>query len=183
MFIKILYCVFNKPADLCVALLSRCAAIIPDKLYLKLVFRLKMGYWMDFDNPKTFNEKLQWLKIYNRRPEYTKMVDKFAVKEYAANVIGWDYIIPTLGVWDRFEDIDFEILPAQFVLKTTHGGGGGGVVICKEKAQFDACAAKEKLNKSLKYSIYKRVCVMFMYDLKCNTCIKNNNKKPHEPPT
>ena len=109
MFIKILYCVFNKPADLCVALLSRCAAIIPDKLYLKLVFRLKMGYWMDFDNPKTFNEKLQWLKIYNRRPEYTKMVDKFAVKEYAANVIGWDYIIPTLGVWDRFEDIDFEI--------------------------------------------------------------------------
>ena len=83
--------------------------LFPDKLYLTLLYRLKMGYWIDWKNPKTFSEKLQWLKLYNRKPEYTTMVDKYAVKEYVAKIIGGEYVIPTLGVWDRFNDIDFNM--------------------------------------------------------------------------
>lgn len=130
--------------------------LLPDRLYLQIVFRLEMGYKLDLDNPQTFSEKLQWLKLYNCKPEYTTMVDKAAVKEYVAKIIGEEYIIPTLGVWDRFEDIDFDSLPNQFVLKTTHGGGNTGVVICKDKSSFDMANAKAKLNKSLRSCIYRR---------------------------
>lgn len=147
----------TNPRLLGVYLLSKFAALFPDKLYLKLMFRLKMGYWMDFDNPQTFNEKLQWLKLYNRRPEYTQMVDKYAVKEYVANIIGDEHIIPTLGVWDSVDDIDFDKLPNQFVLKTTHGGGGGGVVICKDKSQFDVEQCKIRLQQSLDSCIYRNL--------------------------
>lgn len=151
-FIKYL---LHNPSAIAIALLRRLSFAIPDRPYLKMMFRLKMGYPLNLNNPKTFNEKLQWLKLYNRKPEYTQMVDKYAVKDYVAKVIGKEYIIPTIGVWDRFEDIDFSILPEQFVLKTTHGGGGGGIVICKDKSTFDKDAAKEKLKSSLKSDIYK----------------------------
>ena len=113
-----------------------------------------MGYKIDWEHPETFCEKLQWLKLYNRNPLYTKLVDKYAVKEYVAGIIGEKHIIPTLGVWDNPEDIDFDALPEKFVLKTTHGGGGGGVVICKDKSSFDKKAAIKKLNESLKSDIY-----------------------------
>lgn len=83
------------------------------------------------------------------------MVDKYAVKQYVANIIGEEYIIPTLGVWDKFDDIDFSSLPDQFVLKTTHGGGGGGVVICRDKQSFDKATAKRRLESSMKSDIYK----------------------------
>ena len=129
--------------------------LFPDKLYLTLLFRLKMGYWIDWKNPKTFSEKLQWLKLYDRKPEYTTMVDKYAVKEYVAKIIGEEYIIPTLGVWDRPEDIDWDSLPQKFVLKTTHGGGGSGVVICKDKTTFDKANAIARLKGSLDKCIYK----------------------------
>lgn len=152
---KIVDYALHSPDKLLLVVLVRIAPIMPDKLYLKWLFRLKMGYRLNLDNPKTFSEKIQWLKLYNRKPEYTQMVDKFAVKEYVAKIIGEEYIIPTIGVWDKFEDIDFDALPNQFVLKTTHGGGGGGVVICKDKSKFDVQAAKIKLNKSLKQCIYK----------------------------
>lgn len=128
---------------------------LPDELYLKLLFCFKMGYKLNLKNPKTFNEKLQWLKLYNRKPEYTTMVDKYAVKQYVANIIGEEYIIPTLGVWDRFDDIDFSKLPQQFVLKTTHGGGGSGVVICRDKNTFNKEDAKQKLEVSMRGDIYK----------------------------
>ena len=99
---------------------------LPDKPYLSLRYRCLMGHWMSWSHPKTFSEKLQWLKVYGFRPEYTKMVDKYAVKDYVASIIGEEHIIPTLGVWNRVEDIDWDSLPDKFVLKTTHGGGGGG---------------------------------------------------------
>lgn len=137
------------------SLLQNLSFLFPDKLYLSLLFRCKMGYWIDWKNPKTFSEKLQWLKLYNRKPEYTTMVDKFAVKEYVANLIGEEYIIPTLGVWDTPEEIEWDKLPDQFVLKTTHGGGSCGVVICKDKSSFNRMAAIEKLRKSMKSCIYK----------------------------
>lgn len=107
---------------------------------------------LDLKNPKGFNEKLQWLKIYDRKAEYTTMVDKYAVKQYVAEKIGEQYIIPTLGIWKRFDDIDFDSLPNQFVLKCTHDSGG--LVVCKDKNKLDKEAAKAKIERSLKKNYY-----------------------------
>lgn len=123
-----------------------------DEDYLKQSFKLYMGYDLKIDNPQTFNEKLQWLKLNDRKPEYTKMVDKYEVKQYVAEKIGKEYIIPTLGVWDRFEDIEFDELPNQFVLKCTHDSGG--LVICRDKRTLDFVSAKKKLNTSLKRNYF-----------------------------
>lgn len=146
--------VILQPKRLVWFLLHKTARLWPDKLFLQVKFRLMMGRKLDLKNPVTFNEKLQWLKLYNRRPEYTMMVDKYAVKQYIANKIGEQYVIPTLGVWNSVESIEWDSLPNQFVLKTTHGGGGCGVVICKDKSTFDKEAAKIKLQKSLDSDIY-----------------------------
>lgn len=125
---------------------------IPDQPYLKLMYRIRMGKKLDLDNPQTFNEKIQWLKLYDRRPIYTTMVDKYEAKKYVAGIIGDEYIIPTLGVWERFEDIDFDTLPNQFVLKCTHDSGG--LVICRDKSKFDKEAARVKINASLRTSYF-----------------------------
>lgn len=125
-----------------------------DETYLKLLYLFELHKWPDLKHPKTFNEKIQWLKLHDRRPEYTIMVDKFAVKEYVAKVIGEEHIIPTLGLWEHFDDIDIDKLPNQFVLKTTHGGGGVAVVICKDKSSFDFDKARQILEKSLRSDIY-----------------------------
>lgn len=122
---------------------------MPDDLYLKLCFKCLLGKKLNLDNPITYNEKLQWLKLYDRNPEYTKMVDKYAVKQYVASVIGEEYIIPTLNVWDNVDDIDFDSLPDQFVLKCTHDSGG--LVICSDKSKLDIEDAKKTL-----YHFYKR---------------------------
>ncbi len=127
-----------------------------DKIYLTLMGKVKLNQKMDLDNPKTFNEKLQWLKLYDRNPEYTKMVDKYEAKKYISNIIGEEYIIPTIGIFKKFEDIDFEKLPDKFVIKTTHDSGS--VIICKDKKSFDIEKAKEKIKKSLKrkyYNLYR----------------------------
>ncbi len=136
-------------------LLLKFSPILPDKFFLSCMVRVSCGYWPHWKNPKTFNEKLQWLKLYDRRPEYTTMVDKYAAKDYVSKIIGGKYIIPTLGVWDKPEEIDWESLPNRFVLKTTHGGGNTGVVICKDKTTFDRQKAIDKLNDSLKQDIYR----------------------------
>ena len=146
---------FRNPNAILLSLLMRLNWAFPDKLYLKLLYRLKMGKRLNLKRPKTFNEKLQWLKLYNRKPEYTTMVDKYAVKEYVANIVGEEYIIPTLGVWDTPNDIDWDSLPDKFVLKTTHGGGGNGVVICKDKSNFDKQKAVNILWNSYKLDIYR----------------------------
>ncbi len=152
---KLIQCILCDHRFLKLVILTKFAWLLPDKLYLKLMFKLRMGYQLNISNPQTFNEKLQWLKLYNRRPEYTCMVDKYEVKKYVADIIGEEYIIPTLGVWDRVDDIDFKSLPNQFVLKTTHSGGNTGVVICKDKNSFDIDACKKKLNKSLRQDVYR----------------------------
>ena len=112
-----------------------------------------MGKKLDLENPQTFNEKLQWLKLYDRKGEYTKMVDKYEVRKYIAEKIGEEYLIPLLGVWDKFDDIDFDKLPNQFVLKCTHDSGG--LVICKDKSKLDIDAARKKINKCLKRDFFK----------------------------
>ncbi len=145
----------KNPRFLFTSILLKYGGWIPDKPYLQMMYFLKVGKQLNFDNPQTFNEKLQWLKLYNRKPEYTMMVDKYAVKDYVAGIIGKEHIIPTLGVWDKPEDIDFDSLPNQFVLKTTHGGGGNEIVICRDKTSFDHEAAIRKLRTSMSQNIYK----------------------------
>lgn len=125
---------------------------VPDKLYLKMIYRATFNKKINFENPKTFNEKLQWLKLYDRKPFYTQIADKYEARQYIANIIGTDYLIPLLGVWDKFEDIDFTALPNQFVLKCTHDSGG--VVICKDKSSFNQSLAKTKINKCMKKNYY-----------------------------
>lgn len=123
-----------------------------DEAYLKRKYKACMGKEIHLDSPQTFNEKLQWLKLHDRKPEYTTMVDKYAVKMYVADIIGEKYIIPTLGVWNHFDEIDFDKLPNQFVLKCTHDSGG--IVICKDKNKLDLKSAKKKIEKSLKQNYY-----------------------------
>ena len=141
--------------DFFAALLQNICFLFPDKLYLQLLFRCKLGRKLDLVNPQTYNEKLQWLKLYNRNPTYTTLVDKGSVKNWVAERIGDEYIIPTLGTWNTVESIDFDVLPNQFVIKTTNGGGGD-VVICKNKDAFDKIGALRRLRKGLKKNIYKK---------------------------
>ena len=144
----------KKPSLIIQGLLVKFNYMFPDRIYLKLLYRLKLGRKLDLKNPKRFTEKLQWLKLYDRKPNYPKLVDKAEVKDYVAGIIGDEYIIPTLGVWNHPEDIDWDNLPDRFILKTTHGGGGSGVVICNDKSQFDKKMAIDKLNRSMKQDIY-----------------------------
>ena len=128
---------------------------LSDEMQVRLIYYASFGRKLNLDNPITFNEKIQWLKLYNRQPIFTTMVDKLLVKDYVSSIIGEEYIIPTIGFWNSCEEIDFETLPDQFVLKTNHDGGGGdGVVICKDKKSFDIETAKRKLSKSLKRDVY-----------------------------
>ncbi len=131
---------------------ERCASIIPDSIYLRIIYRIRMGKKLNLKNPVTFNEKLQWLKIHNRKSVYTDMVDKYAVKNIVADKIGKEYVIPTLGVWDRFEDINFDELPEKFVLKCTHDSGS--VLICKDKSKINYKKEKKKFKSALKRNYY-----------------------------
>lgn len=125
---------------------------LPDEVVIKAKFKNALGYELDLDNPQTFNEKLQWLKLHDRKDIYTTMVDKYEAKKYVADKIGEEYIIPTLGVYNSFDEIDFEKLPEQFVIKCTHNSGG--IVICKDKNRFDKTKAKRTIGKSLRKSFY-----------------------------
>lgn len=125
---------------------------LSDKCYLSLYYKVKLGKKLNLTNPKTFTEKLQWLKLYDRKPIYTTMVDKYEAKKYVADIIGEKHVIRLLGVWEKFEDIDFELLPERFVLKCTHDSGG--LVICRDKRTFDMSIAKKKINKSLKRNYF-----------------------------
>lgn len=140
----------------CKTLIKRLATsvgrCIPDKMYLDIRFRKVFGRSVNWKNPVTYSEKLQWLKVYDRKPIYTEMVDKYEVKKLVGQKIGEEHIIPTIGVWDRVEDIDFDSLPDQFVLKCTHDSGG--LVICPEKSKLDIDSAKKKLKQCLKQNFF-----------------------------
>lgn len=132
--------------------IDRYKKIVDDEEFCKEQFEYRMGVPLNLDNPKTFNEKIQWLKINDRNPDYVKMVDKYEVKKYVANLIGEEFIIPTLGVYDTFDDIKFEELPQQFVMKCTHDSHS--VVVCDDKDNFDMEGAKNKLENALKTNLY-----------------------------
>lgn len=147
MFNKVIRVIKN-PKKILIFLASK--GIIPynDEKYLEFVYQEKMGKKLNLKNPNTFNEKLQWLKLYNRKDEYTKLVDKYQVREYVKAKIGEEYLIPCLGVYNDVKEIDFEKLPNEFVLKTTHDSGT--VVVCKNKDTLDKKKTLKFLAKRLK---------------------------------
>lgn len=125
---------------------------LSDEEFIKRKFRAELGYELNLQNPRTFNEKLQWLKLHDHNPIYPLMVDKYEVKRIVSERIGEKYIIPTYGVWNRFSEIDFDSLPNKFVLKCTHDSGG--IVICKDKSSFNYKNAKRKIEKCLKRNFF-----------------------------
>lgn len=127
---------------------------VPDSLLLRLEYRMKIGKKLNLKNPRTFNEKLQWLKLHNRKPIYTQMADKYGVREIVKEQIGEQYLVPIIGVWDSVDDIPFELLPEKFVLKCTHDSGS--VILCRNKSELNFEEAKNKLEKRLKKMLIGR---------------------------
>lgn len=142
----------NHPTRIIPTILIRFGKHLPDRIFLKLCYYNRFGRKLNLNHPQTFNEKLQWLKLHDRNPEHTTMVDKIEVKKWVADRIGERFIIPTLSVWERAEDIDFDSLPDQFVLKTNHDSGK--VVICKDKSTLDISNARKILSDSLQQDYY-----------------------------
>ena len=149
---------------------------LPDEEFLRRVYKAVMNKELPLENPQTFNEKLQWLKLHDRRPEYTVMADKYLVRDYIAEKLGSEYLIPLLGVWDDPEEIDFDSLPDQFVLKCNHNSGMG-MCICKDKSKLDIEKVKQELRKGLQQEYYlqsrewaykdiprKIICEQFMHN-------------------
>lgn len=136
-----------------IAFFYRSLGFLSDKSYIRLIYRLRMGKKLDLDNPKTFTEKLQWLKLYDHNPKYTRMADKLSLRDFVEEKIGSGHSVKVLGVWEKFSDIDFNALPERFVLKTTHDSGS--YVICRNKAEFDFRKAEKILSRSLKHNYYK----------------------------
>ena len=152
--IKTLGELLTNPRQLIVFLASnRYLNWLPDEPYLKLFYWGMIGKKLDLKNPRSFNEKLQWLKLYYHEPSYKTLVDKYIVKSYVAQKFPELKVISTLGVWENTKDIDFGILPNRFVLKCTHDSGS--VIICKDKGQLDIPAIIRKLNRSLNKNMYK----------------------------
>jgi len=138
---------------ICLRIIVYISPLLSDKMFLKARWYVQKGYKLNLSNPISFNEKLQWLKLYDRKDIYSKMVDKYEAKNYVRDrITDIDIIIPTIGIYNRVEDIDFQALPNQFVMKCTHDSGG--IIICKDKNSFDENLAKSKMQKYLKRSIY-----------------------------
>lgn len=126
--------------------------LMPDKYYLSLLWQMKMGYKIDWKHPKTFSEKLQWLKLYDHNPLHTTLVDKYRVKQWVEDKIGKQYVIPTLAVYQSVDDIHLNELPDKFVLKCNQDSGS--IIVCRDKSVFDFEAAKQKLNQRMNQDFY-----------------------------
>ena len=146
----------NKPSVfqlIFIKLLFACSSLLKsDELYLKIYFFIYTGKWMDFGNVRSFSEKIQWLKIHNTAPEFTDMADKYRMKQYVEGKIGSGYTFPLIGVWDRFVDIDFSLLPDRFVLKTNHDSGG--VWIIRDKDKVDLTRIKHEIEERFKKNYF-----------------------------
>ena len=129
-----------------------CLNWISDETYIKMLFKVHFGYNLNLDAPKTYNEKLQWLKLHEKNSEYEKYADKYEVRQIVQNLLGSEYLIPLLWVGDKFEDIPFSSLPDQFVIKCTHDSGS--VVVCKDKSQLDKNKTKKFIEKHLKMNMF-----------------------------
>lgn len=144
--------VYANPKSILIKFMYVFSPIIDEKIYIKMLYRIRLGKQLNLKNPINYTEKLQWIKINDRKDIYTIMADKFEMKNYVSNLIGEEFVVDNYGVWDNFDDIDFSKLPDKFVLKTTHDQGG--VIICKDKKSFNIKEAKKKINKHLKRKHY-----------------------------
>ena len=154
-FIKrLVWTILNDRKALLDFLICSMSSIIPDALFLKWRFRLNQGYKLNLKNPKSFNEKLQWLKLYDHHPEYTELVDKISAKDYVAAKIGLEYLIPTLGTWNSVQEVNWDSLPSSFVIKNT--GDSGGVIVCKDKNNLNLEHAKRILSDGMKTNYYNK---------------------------
>lgn len=149
-FFKLIKMLWRKPQ--CQKFILFLTSLVPDEMYVKKLFKVKLGYPINLDNPKTFNEKLNCLKLYNRNPLYTKLADKYEVKKIVSEMIGDKYVVKNLGRWQSFDEIDFNKLPNQFVLKCTHDSSGA--IVCRDKNSFDKVSAMKTINHSLKFNHY-----------------------------
>ena len=140
----------HNPRHFVAAILYRVGGCISDETYLKWIYYLETGNHLNLENPQRFNEKLQWLKLYYRDPLWIQMVDKYRVKELVNERLGSEYVVPCLGVWNRAENIEWDKLPNQFVLKTNHDSGNNGVFICKDKSKIDKEKWMKRINQSLR---------------------------------
>ncbi|OWV22194.1 ATP-grasp fold amidoligase family protein [Fibrobacter sp. UWB3] len=147
---RFFYYLLKNPIHLIEAIVFRLNVFLPDKIYLSLLYRCKFGKWIDWKNPKTFSEKIQWLKVFGPKSEYSKYVDKYSVKKIVAEKIGSQHVIPTIGVWDNVDDIEWDSLPQQYVLKITDEAGGNGVFICRDSTKFDRNVAIEKIREIMR---------------------------------
>lgn len=150
-----MHALFHDPRHILFALLHRMPWLIRDDAkYLSALYKLELGIKPDLKHPMKFSEKIQWLKLHDHNPIYTTMVDKLAVKGLVSERLGEEYVIPVIGEWDSPEQIKWESLPNQFVLKTNHDGGGNGIVICKDKSELSISKAMQELNHSYNRSSY-----------------------------
>jgi len=152
-YIKKILNYIRKPYKIITFLDIRKIIRVSDETFLKLKYRETINKKLNLNNPKGFNEKIQWLKLNDRRPEYIKMVDKYEVKKYVSELIGNEHIIPTIGIYNKFTDINIKELPNQFVIKCTHDSGS--TIVCKNKEEFDFKVAEKKINKALKVNYYR----------------------------
>lgn len=153
-----LHQLIRNPKAILLGIMRHTASLWPDKLYLKIVYPLHMGKSLNLKNPRTFTEKLNWLKVNLRNENYSRLVDKYEVKQFVTERLGGDeHVIKNLGVWNSFDEINFDSLPNQFVLKTTNGGGNTSVVICKDKMKLNIEECRKKLTlKSGKIFLWSR---------------------------
>ncbi len=126
--------------------------LVPDRIYLQIQYYLRMGQKLNLKDPKTYNEKLQWIKLYDRKPEYTLLVDKYEVRKFVVKTIGEEYLIPLLGVYGSYDEIEFDSLPNQFILKPNHTSGD--IYICKDKSEIDHPQLKKTIGRWLKREHY-----------------------------
>lgn len=155
MLIRKLHTFINDPWTLVLKVLKVTGNILSDRQYLSIYYYAINRHLLHINKPVLFTEKLQWLKLYNRKTEYTNMVDKLKVKEYVRQMIGENHVIPTIDIYNSINDIDINKLPEQFVLKTTYGGGSSGVIVCEDKNTLNWELAKKKLYRGTKHDIYK----------------------------
>ena len=153
-FYNAIHSLFHNPRHFLAAILFRTGGCLPDELYLKWIYYLETGNKLNLDNPQRYNEKLQWIKLFDHNPLYTILADKYKVKEVVSEKIGVEHVAKCYGVWDKAEDIEWEKLPNQFVLKTTHDGGNNGVFIVKDKSIVDKTKLCRNINKSLHRDVF-----------------------------
>lgn len=149
-FYNAIHSLFHNPRHFVAATLYRIGGFLPNETYLRWMYRLECGHRLNLKNPQRYNEKLQWLKLYDRNPLYTTLVDKYAVKDYVTKLVGSEHVVPCFGTWNSAEDIVWDKLPNQFVLKTNHDSGNNGVFIIKDKSKIEKSQLIRKINKSIK---------------------------------